>query len=74
VKKDGTLNPYIGKKVIVLVDEKQVSNGTIVSSFGSSGKFKVRLEEPLTTFDTKVLSLKLLYKVNSWDKTSAWVQ
>jgi ribosomal protein L35AE/L33A len=74
-KKGASLDPYIGKKVVIVnSDNVELSHGSIDGSFGGSGKFKVRLQNPLTNQDLKNLDIKIKYKINSWDKERKWIQ
>jgi len=73
--KNQSIQAYIGRKVEVLIDEQPKFSGTIDSSFGQSGKFKVIFKEPLPkqpNLRNKVLSLR--YKVNIYDDTRTWYQ
>ncbi|KAL0484900.1 Eefsec, partial [Acrasis kona] len=74
-KKGASLDPYINKKVTINIDnedQEQVGHGVIASSFGSAGKFKVRLSAPLTRQSDNLL-IRINYKVDSWDKSRKWI-
>jgi len=88
-KKNARLDLYIGKKILVTMEKGEsssddtsdneviVSQGILEGSFGSSGKFKVRLNQPLVLKDKKRfkgLGLKIKYSVNIYDKDRRWIQ
>ncbi|KAL9647585.1 hypothetical protein ABK040_006941 [Willaertia magna] len=74
-KKNQTIQPYIGKKVDIIINDESKYHGVIDSAFGQSGKFKVVFKEPLPkqpNLRNKIISLK--YKLNIYDETKTWLQ
>ncbi|KAG2374473.1 hypothetical protein C9374_010757 [Naegleria lovaniensis] len=73
--KSQSLQPFLGRTVAILVDEQPRFFGTIDSSFGQSGKFRVVFKDPLPkqpNLRNKPIQFK--YKVNIYDETKTWYQ
>jgi len=68
------LATFIGKKM-VLINRDATFNGVMESTFGKSGgKFRVRFSQPIPKQLDPTAQVKLVYKINIFDKERKWIQ
>lgn len=61
-KEGGRLEKFIGKKLQILHESHPWGEGTVESSFGSTGKFNLRLGETKMVEENNVHAFKLVLK------------